>query len=186
MSIWHTKQAVRALDQGGVIAYPTEAIWGLGCNPWDRAAVMHLLKLKQRPVDKGLILIAGDISQLGDLLLGLSESERLLLSQPRSVPTTWIIPDRMRVIPTWVKGLHSDVAVRVSTHLGVKQLCHYYDGMLVSTSANISSQPPARTQREVRAAFGRSLNYLLPGPLGGSNRPSEIRLLKTGAVLRSG
>ena len=186
MSIWHTKQAVRTLNNGGVIAYPTEGVWGLGCDPWDRTAVMRLLKLKQRPVDKGLILVAGDISHLGDILLGLSESERSLLSQPLSVPTTWIVPDRMEIIPTWVKGLHSDVAIRVSTHFGVKSLCNHFGGMLISTSANISNQQPARTQQEVRAAFGRSINYLLPGPLGGSRKPSEIRQLKTGAVLRSG
>ena len=54
-------QAVTALKQGGILAYPTEAVWGLGCDPFNQQAVLKLLALKQRPMDKGLILIAANV-----------------------------------------------------------------------------------------------------------------------------
>lgn len=186
MNPWHLKQAVRALRGGGVIAYPTEAVWGLGCDPWDHAAVLRLLRMKQRPVEKGLILVAAELWQLGPLLNNLSASERQLISQPQPTVTTWLIADDEHCIPAWIKGQHQEVAVRVSTHYGVRQLCKAFGGMLVSTSANRAGAPAARSAREVRAAFGRRLDYLLPGALGGHARPSEIRSLRTGAVLRSG
>jgi len=185
MNIWHIKQAVRTVRHGGIIAYPTEAVWGLGCDPWNRAAVTRLLALKNRSMDKGLILVASELSQLGDLLIDLSDSERLLISQNQPQPTTWLIPDTRNYIPRWIKGLHSEIAVRVSTHSGVRELCNYQGGMLVSTSANVSNQQPARSLREVRASFGRGVDYLLPGRLGSYQRPSEIRRLKTGVVTRT-
>ncbi|MCW8887181.1 MAG: L-threonylcarbamoyladenylate synthase [Motiliproteus sp.] len=185
MNTWHLKQAVRILRHGGVIAYPTEAVWGLGCDPWDRDAVMRILAIKKRPVEKGLILVASDLDQLGPLVANLSCSERLLLEQKSNHPTTWIIPDESNFIPYWIKGLHQEVAVRVSDHSGVKRLCRHYDGMLVSTSANLAGQPEATNQHQLRSMLGRSFDYLLPGTLGGFNRPSEIKVLRSGQTLRS-
>lgn len=185
MNAWHIKQAVRTLRHGGVIAYPTEAVWGLGCDPWNHNAVMRLLDLKQRAVDKGLILVASDLSQLGPLVKNLTESERLLLAQKQSSPVTWVIPDREGVIPSWIKGLHNDVAIRVSTHSGVRSLCNAYGGMLVSTSANLSGQDAARSHWQVRSSLGHRTDYILPGKLGGFTRPSEIKTLRSGQVVRS-
>ena len=186
MNPWHLKQASRALSHGGVIAYPTEAVWGLGCDPWDPIAVSKLLKLKQRSVEKGLILIAADLDQLGPLLGSFSVSECKLIEQETSAPITWLIPDDADVIPAWIKGAHSEVAIRVSAHSVAKSLCQYYGGMLVSTSANYQGGDAARSYGEVRDLFGRNLDYLLPGALGGYTRPSEIRSLRTGEVLRNG
>ncbi|MEH6625461.1 MAG: Sua5/YciO/YrdC/YwlC family protein [Motiliproteus sp.] len=185
MNAWYIKQAVRALRHGGVIAYPTEAVWGLGCDPWDRKAVMRLLTIKQRAVEKGLILVAADISQLGPLGQNLSESERSLISSSGDIPTTWLIPDPDMIIPNWIKGIHKDVAIRVSTHSGVKSLCKSYGGMLVSTSANRSGDEAAHSLWQVRCALGQDIDYILPGKLGGCARPSEIRALRGGNILRS-
>ncbi len=185
-SPWHLKQAVRALNAGGVIAYPTEAVWGLGCDPYDRTAVHRLLRLKKRPVEKGLILVAADIKQLGPLLHNLSTEEQQLLASPQPHPTTWLLPDERDLIPHWIKGYNSDVAVRVSTHSGVKALCKGFGGLLVSTSANVSSQPPARSRADIKRYFGGQLDYVVPGQLGGYTQPSEIRALRSGRVHRAG
>lgn len=185
-SPWHLKQAVRALNAGGVIAYPTEAVWGLGCDPFDSKAVYRLLRLKHRPVAKGLILVAADVSQLGPLLHYLSAAEQRLLASPQPQPTTWLLPDEHDLIPHWIKGYNPDVAVRVSTHSGVKALCKGFDGLLVSTSANVSSQPPARSRADIKRYFAGQLDYVLPGQLGGYAQPSEIRALRSGRVYRPG
>ena len=184
MSRWHVKQAARVLRRGGVIAYPTEAVWGLGCDPWQRPAVERLLALKQRPLHKGLILVGADPHQVAPLLRALSadERQRLLASWPG--PVTWLLPDPDGWVPPWVKGSHASVAVRISAHPLVAQLCAAHGGPLVSTSANSAGREPARSAAAVRAAFPRQLDYLLPGPLGGLARPSSIRDLRSGAVLR--
>ncbi len=185
MNAWHIKQAVRSIRNGGVIAYPTEAVWGLGCDPWDSEAVMRLLSIKQRAVEKGLILVAADLSQLGPLQQNLSDSERSLITSSGDLPTTWLIPDPEDLIPKWIKGIHKEVAVRVSTHSGVSALCKSYGGMLISTSANRSGDDAALSLWQVRCALGQDVDYILPGKLGGYTRPSEIRALRGGNVVRS-
>jgi len=183
---WHLKQAARVLAGGGVIAYPTEAVWGLGCDPWQRAAVERLLALKQRPMHKGLILIAASPAQLRPLLQPLSDAERLRLDLSWPGPVTWLLPDPDDWVPRWVKGGHATVAVRVSDHPLVAQLCAAHGGPLVSTSANAAGVAPALSASAVRLAFPRQLDYLLPGPLGGLSRPTLIRDLRSGIVLRQG
>lgn len=120
--IWRIRQVARAVRAGGVIAYPTEAVWGLGCDPWNAAAVMRLLALKNRPVAKGLILVAADITQFDDLLSPLPNlwRERLAASWPG--PNTWLVPHRGR-LPEWISGGRPKVALRVSDHPLVRQLC---------------------------------------------------------------
>ncbi|WP_210397970.1 L-threonylcarbamoyladenylate synthase [Motiliproteus sediminis] len=185
MDRWRLRQAVRALGAGGVIAYPTEAVWGLGCDPWQRAAVERLLLLKSRPQHKGLILVASDIEQLAPLLAGLSAAERDQLAATWPGPNTWLLPDPQGWVPEWVKGQHASVAVRVSAHPLVRSLCRAFGAPLVSTSANPAGQEPARSAGDVRQMFPRQLDYLLPGPLGGLDKPTVIRDLRSGSLLRS-
>lgn len=184
MKPWHLKQAVRAIQAGGVIAYPTEAVWGVGCDPWQRAAVERLLALKQRPMHKGLIVIAADMAQIQPLLRALSDAERQQLDVSWPGPHTWLLPDPDDWVPHWVKGQHASVAVRVTDHPLVQGLCRAAGRPLVSTSANPAGADPARSAREVREAFGRQLDYLLPGALGGLAKPTQIRDLRSGAVMR--
>lgn len=186
MNYWRIRLAARVVAQGGVIAYPTEAVWGLGCDPFCGPAVERLLAMKRRPVSKGLILIASQFDQLGPLLQNLTESERSLISEPQSHPVTWLLPDDDDLIPYWIKGDHQEVAVRVSTHSVCRALCDAWGGLLVSTSANRSDEPPAMSATEVRAAFPRDLDAVLPGALGGYDKPSEIRSIRSGQVLRAG
>lgn len=180
---FHLRLACRALDGGGVVAYPTEAVFGLGCDPWDRAAVWRLLALKRRPVWKGLIVVAADSAQLAPLLAGLTDAQRATLAASWPGPNTWVVPNR-DLFPSWVTGGKPTVAVRVSAHPVVQALCTAFGGPLVSTSANLAGRPPVRTPVAVRAQFGEQLDYLVPGAIGTSRRPTLIRDLATGAVLR--
>lgn len=186
MNYWHLRRAASAVAQEGIIAYPTEAVWGLGCDPFSEKAVEQLLRMKQRPASKGLILVASNLQQLGPLLQNLNNSEHSLLSQKYDHPVTWLIPDEKNLIPSFIKGSNSEVAIRVSAHKQVKLLCDYWGGLLVSTSANRSTESPAMSATEVKSIFQNQLDFVLPGSLGGYEKPSEIRALRGDRVLRSG
>ncbi|WP_136248003.1 L-threonylcarbamoyladenylate synthase [Halomonas borealis] len=179
--------AVAALRAGGVIGYPTEAVWGLGCDPDDAAALTRLLALKRRDPAKGVILVAADIAQFEPWLDGLDAECRALLATPRETPTTWLVPDNGRSLAL-VRGEHERVALRISGHPRVAALCHAFGGPVVSTSANRAGEPSAMSGAEVRAIFGEApegeLAAVLDGPLGGHDRPSTIRDLITDRVLR--
>ena len=179
---WRITRLNRLLQAGGVIAYPTEGVWGLGCNPWNGAAVERLLNLKQRPVHKGLILIAGEIEQFDFLLWDLPDGQlaKLRLSWPG--PNTWLVPHQGR-LPEWITGAHDTVALRVTTHPIVRQLCAVA-GPLVSTSANPAGRPSARSRLRVEQYFHGELDAVVPGALGGARNPSIIRDLQTDQVIR--
>lgn len=177
------QQAVQTLRDGGVIAYPTEAVWGLGCDPANEAAVKALLALKQRPVEKGLILIAADIEQMAPYLKDVNNSQyqQLLDSWPGF--QTWIVP-APETVPVWVKGEHTGIALRVSAHPVVQALCDAFGGPLVSTSANPSGEPAALSEQQVQGYFSEESVFILPGALGGEDRPSSIIDITTGKSLR--
>jgi L-threonylcarbamoyladenylate synthase len=184
MTPWHIREAVRTIAAGGVIAYPTDTIYGLGCDPLNAAAVLHLLDLKQRGPEQGVILIASRWSQLRPFLQPISADTRKRLRKDHGRPVTWLLPAHPDV-PVWLRGRHSTLAVRVTRHPAVSALCDTWDGPLVSTSANRHGRPPARNPLEIHRAFGDSLDYVLHGPAG-TGRPSEIRDGLTGRVLRGG
>lgn len=179
----HLHRACHALLQGGVIACPTEAVWGLSCDPFDPEAVARLLELKDRPVSKGLILVAARESQLEFLLGDLEPHARRTLSASWPGAATWLVPHRGRV-PAWVHGSHDTVALRVSAHPVVVRLCESFGEPLVSTSANPGGARPARHLFQVKRYFGNTLDDILPGRLGGLPRPTPIRDLESGVELR--
>jgi L-threonylcarbamoyladenylate synthase len=178
--------AVPALHAGGVIAYPTEAVWGLGCDPANEAAVLKLLQLKQRPVEKGMILVAADLLQLEGWVqvdaLPADRRAEVLASWPGA--HTWILPAGPRA-PRWITGEHSGIAVRISAHPLVSALCRAWGGPLVSTSANLAGHPPARTRAELDPALLTRLDGLVEGATGGLAQPTPIRDALTGHVLRT-
>lgn len=179
-------EAVDVLKKQEVIAYPTEAVFGLGCDPDNRLVVEKLLMLKQRNWEKGLILIAADYSQLqryiDDSALTVIQKERVFSSWPG--PVTWVFPI-VGTTPSWLTGKFKTLAVRVSDHPLVQQLCRQYGKALVSTSANLSSFPPCRLQEEVKQQFGYEFP-VLGGEVGGRVNPSEIRDVLTGQLFRAG
>jgi L-threonylcarbamoyladenylate synthase len=173
-------RAARVLLGGGVIAYPTEGVFGLGCMPDDPVAVARLLYIKQRDVAKGLILIAAERAQLEAWIDG--GAARLPEPVPQT-PTTWIVPASARV-PYWVRGSHAGLAVRLTTNPVARRLCLAVDSPLVSTSANIAGRPVARNRFVLRRQFGPCVDYVVAGDCGPARGPSEIRELSTGDVLR--
>lgn len=180
------KSCVTQVKQGAVIAYPTEAVFGLGCDPDSESAVMALLALKQRPVEKGLILIAADYQQLQPYIdeqqLTPQQKEKMFSSWPG--PVTWVVP-ASTATPVWLTGRFTSIAVRVSNHPDVQQLCRAFNKPLVSTSANLTGLAPCRTAAEVHQQFGDEFP-VLQGETGGRNNPSEIRDALTGELIRQG
>lgn len=179
------QQAARTLEEGGVIAYPTEAVWGLGCSPQDEEAVLRLLATKQRDYDKGLILVAANIEQFSSYLQPLSSAQQLKLTEGWPGPITWLVPDLNNLVPKWIKGRHQSVALRVSAHPVVSGLCHAFGGPIVSTSANPQGKQPALHQWQVHRYFGDSLDMVTPGRIGTQTKPTEIRDLISGEQVRA-
>lgn len=175
---------LNAVAAGGVIAYPTEAVWGLGCDPFSEAAVSKLLQIKNRPVEKGLILVAASLDQLPALASSLTDSQRRTLEETWPGPVTWLIPDPEGSIPNWIKGEHESVAVRVSAHPLVRELCNRHGGALVSTSANDAGEPEIRSQSRLTEEFGGRIDAVIAGELGDSTETSQIRDLISGNRLR--
>lgn len=182
MDSWRIRQAVKALEQSGVIAYPTESVFGLGCDPWDEDAVMKLLTIKQRAWEKGLILIAADFNQLQDFILPVSGKILQNLEKTWPGPTTWLLPAKPEV-PEYLRGQHQTIAVRVTAHKQSADLCRAFDSAIISTSANLAGMPPAKTIHDVRWSIP-DLDYVLPGLCSGSDAPSEIRDAQSGIRIR--
>ena len=179
----HLRQLVGILQARGVIAYPTEAVWGLGCDPFDRDAVMRLLAIKHRPMYKGLILIASSVAQVQPWLAGLTLAQRTRVIESWPGPHTWVVPVPPD-FPVWLRGKHLSIALRVSDHPPVRALCDAFGGPLVSTSANLSGRAPARNPLQIVRQFGDQVDAIFHAPLGGRDKPSQIRDAITGAVLR--
>lgn len=175
-------QAAERLHQGEVIAYPTEAVYGLGCDPFNQQAVERLFHVKQRPPEKGVILVAASVEQVLPYvqLTGMAWEQQVLATWPG--PVTWVLPLKQS-LPDWITGGRDTVAIRVSAHPLVQQLCQAFGGPIVSTSANLSSQAPAKSCARVSEVFGDEL-YCLQGQLGSLAQPTQIRDARSGAVLR--
>ncbi len=180
---WQLRQAVRVLRAGGLIAYPTEAVYGLGCNPLDPFAVGRLLALKGRPRAKGLILIADDFSRLAPFLAPLPARRRKAVFATWPGPVTWAWPARPWV-PDWLRGTHDSLAVRVTAHPLAAALCRAFGLPLVSTSANPAGRPAARTALGVRRRFGDAVDLIVHGETGGLAKPTPILDARTGRTLR--
>jgi len=178
--------AAQSLRAGQVLAYPTEAVWGLGCDPFNQQAVEQILRLKQRPVEKGVILIAANLAQVESYLSGLTaeQYQRVVDSwQPDQGANTWLVPLTPQ-IPVWISGEHDRVAIRVSQHPLVQALCLAYGGAIVSTSANPAGAEPARTAEQIQAYFGDQVPCVT-GEVGALANPSVIRDAISGQVLRA-
>ena len=178
-------QGAAVLRNGGVLAYPTEGVWGLGCDPMDPRAVERLLALKQRPGSKGLILLAASWELLEPLLqpwrLSRERLAAVLGSWPG--PNTWLMPC-VPGLPDWLRGAHDTLAVRVSAHPPAAALSAAFGGPIVSTSANLSGMPAPRLRAELDPAVLAGVDGVLEGETGGLLSATPIRDAATGAVVR--
>ncbi|MCB1760481.1 MAG: L-threonylcarbamoyladenylate synthase [Gammaproteobacteria bacterium] len=182
-SPWQLRQAALTIRAGGVVAYPTEAVYGLGCDPLDGAAVRRIFQLKGRTASKGVILIAADLAQLRPFLAPLNDIDMAPILASWPGPNTWIMP-AATALPAWLNGGMETIAVRVTAHPLSAALCRASGMPLVSTSANPAGRRPARSALEVRRYFGEELEMIVNGALGEQAQPSRIRDARTGAVLR--
>jgi L-threonylcarbamoyladenylate synthase len=180
---WPLRQAAATLHAGGVIAYPTEAVYGLGCDPLNLDAVLRLLSIKHRDPAKGLILVADNIQRLLPFIK-VTAAQRQALMQTWPGPNTWLVPVQDWV-PEWLTGQHDTLAVRVTAHPLVAALCREAGMPIVSTSANLAGQPPARNALQVRKRLAGKIDFLLNGQTSGQRRPTTIRDLETGQVIRA-
>ena len=179
----HLRQAVRACEMGGVIAYPTEAVYGLGCLPMDERAVKQILALKQRVVEKGLIVVAASIEQIEPYIDFSQVPDRQMIEESWPGPYTWLIPAREST-PNWLTGQYTSLAVRVSANPTVKALCSEL-GPITSTSANPQGKQPAKSSKEVEAYFTDKIDYILPGNITADLKPSQIRDGISGNIVRA-
>ena len=176
------RRAAEILHRGGVIAYPTEAVYGLGCDPLNQGAVEHVLAIKQRPVEKGLILIASRFEQLTPYVQPQPPEIRQRLDESWPGPITWLLPARPAT-PRWLRGDHPSIAVRVTAHPLAAALCEAFGGPIVSTSANPAGRPPARSPLQARIRCP-GVDLIMHGATGPLARPTPIRDAVTGKVLR--
>lgn len=175
--------AGRMLKQGAVIVYPTEAVWGVGCDPQNHKAVMRLLAMKNREWQKGLILIAADIEQVEPYIEMPSRMAWRRATATWPGASTWVFP-ATDYCPMWISGERDTVAVRVTAHPIAARLCDEFGGAIVSTSANRAGDPPARNASAARLALRNRFDLLVPGALGGLDQPTIIRDSANGNILR--
>ena len=170
------------LKRGGLIAYPTESCYGLGCDPRNRNAVLRLLKLKQRPQRKGLILIASHYDQLVRYVQPITLPEQATLKSDGTKVITRLMPAKSNC-PRWLRGAHDTLAVRLTAHPDAATLCHRLNTALVSTSANFSGGKSVRTNAECCRLFGAQVR-VLPGRVGKRKKPSTIMAWRDGKIIR--
>lgn len=171
------------IQHGAVVAYPTEAVFGLGCDPGNEAAVKRLLTIKQRAIEKGLILIASHLDQLAGYIETTEIPKQLFSSQQK--PITWLVP-AIAATPDWITGKHNTIAIRISQHPACQTLCDACGHPLVSTSANPAQQVPAKTKQEVITYFDNTIDAIFDASIGEYRKPSEIRDSQTGDIIRKG
>jgi len=182
MSFMKLRQAAAIIRSGGVIAYPTESVFGLGCDPMAAEAVERILDIKGRDPRAGLILVAADLGQLRNWIEP-SSAERARITQPMGHPVTWVVTAAAGV-PAWITGDRSTIAVRVTPHPDTAAICRVSQTPLVSTSANLSGHRPARHSLVLRRLFGEHVDLIVPGEPWTSDRPTRILDATTGIVLR--
>lgn len=171
------------LKRGGLVAYPTESCYGLGCMPTDSRALNRLVGLKRRPQYKGMIVIGSSLEQLWPLLERPSEKTVSMLKREWPAPKTFLLPSSRKVLPLLRGKGRSKLAVRVPAHQGARGLCAMLNTPLVSTSCNRAGKRPCRTEREVRRQFGGKV-WVVGGLVGKRKKPSQIIDGKTGIRLR--
>ena len=179
------RDAAIVLKQGGVIAYPTESVWGLGCDPSQPKAVSALCRIKQRSTAKGLILLVNALNELSDWL----DTSAVTAACWKKIdatwpgPYTWTFPARADA-PAWITGQHRTIAVRISSHPTVKALCDAWRGPIVSTSANRSGQPAAHQREAIDPLVLSSIDGIVAGETGQLAKPTSIHNAITGQIVR--
>ena len=174
--------AITCLKSGGIIAYPTEAVYGIGCDPYNKDSVKKITQIKKRESSKSYILVASELSQLSNLININSLSEEVLSSWPGH--NTWLIKPKKNIPPWLMDNENGLIAIRVSSHPEIVELCQFFGNPIISTSANISGNKVLKNHHDVERALGSYLDYLVLGNVGEYSEPSIIKDMKTGKAIR--
>jgi len=175
------QQAAKIIQSGGVISYPTESVFGLGCDPLNEAAVNRILHLKNRSVEKGLIIVAGDLKQLEPYIEISTKEQQKILNEKTN--TTWLVK-KSPLTPNWVSGKHKKIAIRVSKHPLIINLCQLINQPLISTSANPSGLDPATTSQQSNHYFSNNIDLYIDYQSERTGQPTQIKDLTTGDIIR--
>ncbi len=184
-------RAARVLQNKGVIAYPTETVYGIGSNVFAAEAVERIYKLKNRDQSKALIVIASDTIQIGDLVSEIPESAEKLMENFWPGPLTLVFKSSADLKNSAFRRSHT-IAIRIpdcSICLSLLKTCGF---PIISTSANHSGEPPATNARQVAEIFGDQLDLIVDGGETPSNIPSTVvdvtrhpvRILREGGISR--
>lgn len=183
MNIASLTRAADIIRAGGVVAYPTEACFGLGCDPRNIFAVRRILRMKRRARAQGVILIADHRARLMRYANFSALRHRKPMFDSWPGKHTWLVPATGGV-SRWVRGEHSTVAVRVTAHRDAAMLCRLAHTALVSTSANRHGRRMLTNTDAVLREFGDEVDFVVDGKVGGARTPSVIRDAQTGKVVR--
>ncbi len=176
------KHAIQCLSSGGVIAYPTESVFGLGCDASNIQAIERILKIKQRDSNKGLILLVSDIRQASHFIRPLNIKSVSKLNTTSNQATTWLLAKSSET-PKLISGEHSKIAIRVTNHPIARALCHELGSPIVSTSCNFNGEPPFSKAALIPNHLATHLDLILKGDCGGQ-APSKIVDFMTGEQIR--
>jgi L-threonylcarbamoyladenylate synthase len=183
------RAAAEAVLRGGVIAFPTDTLYGLGCSLFDTAAVEMVARLKRRPPSLAVISLIPEPMQAYGIAAEITEVAKRLIQRCWPGPLSLIFR-AAPIVPVRVRGAGSTVALRCPRDTLCQRLLDRIGGPVVSSSANLSGLPPAETAEEVVRVFGNQLDLVLDGGPRRGNVPSTLvdvsearpRLLRRGAL----
>ena len=177
--------AVATLRQGGTLLYPTDTIWGIGCDATNAAAVEKIYAIKQRDHSKSMLILCEDISMVHRFVGRVGEKAmQLLLSQDR--PTTVILPMTEGLLAANLVAADGTIGVRIPQMVFCHEMLRLFGCPIVSTSANLSGNPSPRCYAEIDASLRTRVDYCVPATeerSSGSSGSRIVKVLDSGRVL---
>lgn len=153
------QQALETLRSGGIILYPTDTVWGIGCDAGNEEAVRKIYRLKQREDSKSMLCLLDAPGKLQGYVEEVPEMAWDLI-ELTTKPLTIIYPGAKNVAPSLIAE-DGSLGIRITGEKFTQALCNGLHGPLVSTSANISGEPAARTYREISEAILEGVDYVV-------------------------
>lgn len=175
------RHAARIIKNGGVIAYPTDTVYGLGCDPYNADAVDRINQIKNRSSNKHFILLASNIHQV-QVLFDSNDAQKKIITESTE-PTSWVVNANANA-PDWLTNKSDTITIRISQHPVVKKLCSALGHPIISTSANISGKRPARNGLELHQFFSKKIDKILLSTQPASTKPSKIIRLCDNYIIR--
>lgn len=173
------------LTNGGIVAYPTEGVWGLGCDPFNEEAVRRLLNIKHRDESEGFIILATNWGQIYDLidLEALPKNDQIFLTAAWPSHITFLLP-KSKSAPNFISGASEQIALRITDFKPNKELIEAFGTPIISTSANLHGMTAARSLEEVKIYFDKRIDAVFDKKSGNQPNPSKIYDLKNKVYIR--